>query len=225
MRGSFRPPTLVQQDMVKNAYDQFRAELDIDPEKTFFLSEITLDNLRAGGQIDEKDFLDRAGLLSALGQTVIISNCVQHKYLISYFSEYKITRIGLLMGARKLLNIINDTYRDNIENLLDAFGEIFLRNVRFYIYPAQTAPGGQLLTAETLPVPEGMHFLYHYLLATKHIVDIAVYNPDNLHIFHKTVLAMIQSDNKGWEEMVPPAVADYIKTNHLFNYNPEKQPC
>ncbi len=104
-RGSFRPPTLVQQDMIRCAYAQFCAEPDVDPGHAYFLTEITLDNLRADGELSEKDFLDRVDILCALGQTVIISNCVQHKKLIAYFRDYKVPRIGLAMGARKLVSI------------------------------------------------------------------------------------------------------------------------
>jgi hypothetical protein len=36
--------------------------------------QITLSNLRSDGEIDERDFMDRAELLCSLGQTVMISN-------------------------------------------------------------------------------------------------------------------------------------------------------
>ena len=134
-RGSYRPPTLVQQDMIRCAYEQFRSEPEMDSEETFFLAEITLDNLRAEGELNEGDFLDRAEILCSLGQTVVISDCVQHKRLISYFADYKIPHIGLAMGAKKLQNILRETSEANHNNLLVAFGEVFPRNVRFYIYP------------------------------------------------------------------------------------------
>jgi hypothetical protein len=85
-RGSYRPPTLVQQDMIRCAFEQFRAEPEVEADKAFFLAEITLDNLRSDGQLDEQDFLDRADILCALGQgagnrveacTVTVSRCLQ----------------------------------------------------------------------------------------------------------------------------------------------------
>lgn len=222
-RGSYRPPTLVSQDMAKNAFAQFCAEPDVDDARAFFLCEITLDNLSSGGFLDEKDFLDRADLLCALGQTVILSSCVQHKNLIAYFSEYRVQRIGLAMGARKLLNIINSTYSQNLDNLLGAFGGIFLRNVRFYIHPASSFraadPHGQeLLTASNLPVPEPIKFLFKHLLETRHIVEIASFNPDFLGIYQDDVLKLIQTGSPDWEKMVSPQVAFLIKKRSLFGH-------
>lgn len=217
-RGSYRPPTLVQQDMIKNAYAQFRAEPDINPEQSFFLTEISLDNLRASGELDERDFMDRADLLCALQETVIISNCVQHKKLIAYFDDYKVQRIGLTMGIRKLQNIIRETCEHNPDNLLGAFGELFPLKVRFYIYPAREQGSNELITAQNLQAPANIHFLYDYLLENKNIVDIQRFNPDILGIYHKEVLKMIQEGIPGWEEKVPEEVARLVKEKRLFGY-------
>lgn len=217
-RGSYRPPTLVQQDMIQNAYEQFQSEPDVDAEKTFFMAEITLDNLRADGDLNERDFLDRAELLCALNQTVILSNCVQHKKLIAYFSEYKVQRIGLAMGARKLQRIVEETCQHNPDNLLSAFGEIFLRNVRFYIYPARPEGSADLLTARNLVLPPNIRFLYDHLLENRNIVDVAKFNPYILHILHKQVLRMIQQGESGWEKKVPANVAKLIQEKGFFGY-------
>jgi hypothetical protein len=217
-RGSYRPPTLVQQDMIQEAYRQFIHEPDLEKGESFFLTEITLDNLRAGGELDEKDFMDRAELLCALNQTVIISNCVQHKKLIAYFAEYKVPRIGLAMGARKLQHIIQETWELNSNKLLGAFGALFLYNVRFYIYPARDESTGALLTSQTIAIPEAIRFLYKHLLENRNIVDVLKFNPDILHIYHKDVLEMIRQGIPGWEKKVPDDVARLIRDKRLFGY-------
>ncbi|MCC7246984.1 MAG: TonB-dependent receptor [Saprospiraceae bacterium] len=218
-RGSYRPPTLVQQDMIRISFEQFRKEPGVDASKAHFLTEITLDNLRSEGQLDERDFMDRAELLCALKQTVIISNCVQHKNLIAYFSDYRVPQIGLVMGARKLENIIRETCHQNPDNLLGAFGEIFLHKVRFYIYPAKPEGSTQLLTANTIQIPDNIHFLYDHLLANRNIVDLEVVNTNILHIYHKKVLDMIRKDQPGWEKLVPEAVAFLIRKKGFFGYS------
>ena len=221
-RGSYRPPTLVQQEMIRHAYDQFRSESDVEADRTFFLTEITLDNLRADGELNERDFMDRAEILCALGQTVVISNCVQHKKLIAYFGDYKVQRIGMAMGARKLQNIIGETYRQHSDNLLGAFGALFLHNVRFYIYPAREEGAATLLTSKTIEVPLAIQFLYDHLQANRNIVDITEFDPDILHIYHKVVLNMIQRGAAGWENMVPAEVAQIIREKGLFGYQVEQ---
>lgn len=216
-RGSFRPPTLVQEDMITRTFEQFVAEPGVERSNAAFLVEITLDNLRQGtDSVDERDFLDRADLLCALGQTVIVSNCVQHKDLISYFMDFKVSRIGLAMGIRKLETILRETCDQNPDNLLAAFGEIFSRNVRFYAYPAQDDSVSALRTTSNLRFPREIHFLYDYLLENGNIVDVKEFNSAILHIYHKDVLRMLQTGEKGWEPMVPDKVAAEIKAKKLF---------
>jgi hypothetical protein len=216
-RGSYRPPTLVQEDMIARAYAQFRAEPDVDAEQTFFLSEITLDNLCADGALDERDFLDRVDLLCALGQTVLLSNCVQHKKLIAYFADYKIPRIGLALGARKLEHILRETCDANPDNLLGALGEIFLRNVRFYVYP-YLAENQALVASQHLPIPRAIHFLYDHLLEHRNIVDIQGFNPEILHIYHKEVLKQIRNGEPDWAQKVPAEVARLVRERGLFGW-------
>jgi hypothetical protein len=222
-RGSYRPPTLVQQDMIRQTYQQFTHEQDTDPGKAYFLTEITLDNLRADGHLDERDFMDRAELLCALNQTVILSDCTRLKKLIAYFAEFKVPRIGLAMGARKLQHIISEIWDNHPDNLLGAFGELFMRNVRFYIYPARRQEHEALITSRSIEVPQPIRFLYEYLLDNRNIVDVEAYNPNILHIYHKDVLRMIRQGEAGWEKKVPEDAAQLIREKRLFGWTPESQ--
>src|SRR5690606_2328292 len=71
---SFRTVIKVNMDMFQRSYDMFIKENKVEVEKTQVVFEITLSNLRAEGEIDEQDLMDRAKLLCSLGQTVLISN-------------------------------------------------------------------------------------------------------------------------------------------------------
>ena len=223
VRGSFRPATLVNLDMIKASYQQFRNEEKVDPKRSFLLTEITMDNLCGIGELDEQDFLDRAELLNSLGQTVVISDCKQYKDLVSYLSDYKIQQLGIVVGVGELLDLINDKFYQNMDGrLLAAFGELFTRNVKFYVYPARQEGSGELITAQNLPVPEGVKFLYKHLLDNQQVVDVEGFNAHNLHIFSKEVLHMLQSGTDGWESMVPATVANLIKEQYLFGYPAER---
>lgn len=223
VRGSFRPPTLVNQDMIRSAYQQFRNEQEVDTKRCFLLTEITMDNLCSAGELDERDFLDRAELLNAMGQTVVISDCEEHQKLVSYLFEYKIPNLGIVLGVRPLLDLISSKYYENMDGrLLAAFGELFNRNVKIYVYPAMQEGSAELMTAHNVPVPEGVKFLYKHLLDNKQITDVDGYNPDLLHIFSKEILAMIRTGETGWETMVPTKVAALIKEKCLFGYPMER---
>ncbi len=219
IRGSYRPITWVNMDMLKTGRDNFLKNKEVNPKKTFILPEITLDNLASDGAIDEQDFLDRAELLSALGQTVIISDCENYPKLIQYFSDYKIQHLGLVIGVRVLLSIINERYYQNKEGqLLAAFGELFSKNVKLFIYPSLQEGSAELMNCHNVPIPEGIRFLYKHLLENHQLEDIQGFNEDKLHIFSKDVLRLLRSDEPGWDKMVPPKVANLIKEKCLFNF-------
>jgi hypothetical protein len=223
VRGHYRPPTLVTLDAFKSSFKQFKNETDNDPERSYLISEMTLEYLKTNGEIEYKDFLDRAELLCALGQTVAVTNCSNHQKLINYLSEYKIKRLGLVIGVRELLEIINEKYYQNMDGrLLVAFGELFTRNIKIYAYPALQAGSHELMNAKNLPVPEGIKFLYKYLLDSNHIVKVEDYNADLLHIFPDKAFDEITSGESTWENKLPAKLRDLIKEKGLFNY-PKKE--
>ncbi len=223
VRGSFRPSTLVNEDMIKTSYKQFRNEKEVDPRRTFLLTEITMDNLCAEGHLDEKDFMDRAELLCAMGQNVIISNCDKYSKLITYFSDFKVKHLGLVVGVRQLLKIINEKYYNNLDgHLLSAFGDLFNRHVQMYVYPSLQEGSAELMTAKNLPIPDGIKFLFQHLLDNGQIKDVEGFEEEILHIYSKQVLEMLRSDEEGWDKMVPEKVAELIRDKCLFGY-PYKQ--
>ena len=87
-RGSFRPVTHVNLDMVRSACEKFAA----DPgggrqERWRLVMEITMRNLLAGGQMDRRDFLARADVLAACGMTVLISDYFEYYRLAAYLAR------------------------------------------------------------------------------------------------------------------------------------------
>lgn len=223
VRGSFRPATLVNLDMLRSSFNHFRNEEDVEANRSYLLTEITLGNLTSDGELDEADFLDRADLLNELGQTVMISNCEEYSKMNRYLSDFKIQKLGIVIGVRELLELISEKFYQNMDGqLLSAFGELFSRNVKLYVYPALQEGSEELMTAENVPIPEGVKFLYRHLLDSGQIVDIQGFNPDILHIFSKQVLEMLRAGDGDWEGMVPSKVASLIKQKCLFGYPSER---
>ncbi len=219
VRGSYRPTTLVNMDMMKTGFAQFKNEAEVDPSKSFLIAEITMDNLLSDGKLNEQDFLDRAELLNSLGYMVMVSNCTDHRKIIHYFSDYKVKFYGFVVGVRELLNLINEKYYQNLDGqLLAAFGKLFMRNVKLYVYPAMQEGSAELMNAHNLPIPNGIKFLYKHLLDSDQIVDLENYNPDILHIYSKEVLRMLRADEAGWENYLSSKVVGLIKEKCLFNY-------
>jgi hypothetical protein len=197
---------------------QFKNEDYVDPQKAYNITEITLDYLRdKNGEIDDQDFLDRTELICALGYKVIVSDCSNHQKLINYLGDYKIEKLGLVIGVRELLDIINEKYHGNQDGrLLVAFGELFTRNIKIYAYPALMEDGESLLTTKNLPVPEGIKFLYKHLTDSDQIVDVSEYEEEMLYIDPSIVYDNISHGRDGWQNKVPDVLIDIIKEKKLF---------
>ena len=142
LRGSFRPVTMVNIDMFEKAYDAFIQEPEVEEEKTVVIFEITLSNLRAQGEIDEKDFMDRAKLLCSLGHIVMISNFKEYYKLVDYLSQYTKKQLGLSMGVNNFVEIFDEQYYQDLGGgILEAFGKMFYNNLKVYLYPMRDDKG------------------------------------------------------------------------------------
>ena len=219
LRGSFRPVTKVNMDMFEKSKELFFAEKKVNPEKTKVIFEITLSNLRAEGEINERDFLDRAELLCSLGQNVMITNFKEYYKLVEYFSEFTKERMGLAMGVYNLIQIFDEKYyRDVSGGILEAFGKLFYRDLKVYMYPYKEDETGEYITSDNLKVHPRIKELYKFFKNNGRLIDIKDFDPEILHIFSRRVLKMIKDGEEGWEEMLPAGVSEMIKTNRLFGY-------
>ena len=223
LRGSFRPVTKVNMDMYKNAYEMFLMESTVEEEKTEVIFEITLSNLRAEGEIDEEDFMARAQLLCSLGQTVMISNFQEYYKLVDYFSNYTKCRMALTMGVNNLIDVFDEQYYRHLSGgILEAFGKLFFKDLRVYLYPMKDQETGELITSHNLKVHPRMKELYKFFKFNGKLVDIEDYDPEILDIFSREVLNMIAEGEEGWEEMLPEGIAEIIKEKKLFGYEEKK---
>lgn len=217
LRGSFRPVTKVNMSMFEKSYEMFLKENKVDKDKTEVIFEITLSNLRAEGEIDEEDFLDRADLLCSLGQTVMISNFKEYYRVVEYFSNYTKARMGLAMGVSNLIEIFDEKYYRHLSGgILEAFGKLFFRDLKVYLYPMKDQNSGQVITSENLKVHPRMKELYKFFKFNGKVLDITDYDAHTLDIFSREVLKMIENNEEGWQEMLPGGIAEMIEEKGLF---------
>ncbi|MBN9283672.1 MULTISPECIES: TonB-dependent receptor [Flavobacterium] len=223
LRGSFRPVTKVNMDMYQKSYEMFLEEKKVDKENAMVIFEITLSNLLSEGEIDERDFMDRAELLCSLGQTVMISNFQEYYKVVEYFSEYSKARMGLAMGVSNLIDIFDEKYYRHLSGgILEAFGKLFYRDLKVFLYPMEDEDGN-IVTSQNLKVHPRMKELYKFFAYNGKVVDITDFDKEHLKIFSREVLKMIHDGQQGWEEMLPEGIAELIKVNHLFGCGEQKQ--
>ena len=220
LRGSFRPVTKVNMDIYEKSKDLFFKERKVDIENTKVVFEITLTNLRAEGEIDERDFLDRAELLCSLGQYVMITNFQEYYRLVEYFSEYTKARMALAMGVYNLIQIFNEKYYRHLSGgILEAFGKLFFKDLKVYLYPLKNHETGEFITSENLKVHPRMKELYKFFKYNGKLIDIENFNPDIMDILSRKVHKMIMNGESGWEDMLPKGISETIKNQRLFGYS------
>ena len=217
IRGSFRPVTRVNIDMLEKGLEIYKENRRVDEKNIQILFEITLSNLKADGEVDDQDFLDRADILCSLGYTVMISNYKKYYKLIEYISQFTKSRMGLILGVDSLIDMFEEQYYRNLNGgIMEAFGVIVTRDIKFYLYPYKPNDKAKLLNSSNIPIHPRVKDIYNYLHSNGRIEDLA-YNPDVLGIFSKEVLQKIKDGKDGnWKDCVPEGVAEIIKEKKLF---------
>ncbi len=221
-RGSFRPVCHVNIDIMRSAYEKFSQDPEVKGEEVVQLMELTMRNLMSTspqGEIDYRDFLARADILSACGTTVLISNYFEYYRLAAYLFRFSSRKIGITMGAISLRDLFDVKYYQKLEGgILESFGRLFKYDLKLYIYPYRIKENGSITTLHNLEIPPDLRKLYEYLIEKGCIEQLDNYNPDYLHIFSRDILQKIKDRDASWESMVPPMVAEIIKKKGFFGY-------
>lgn len=216
LRGSFRPVTRVNIDMFEKALDAFIHESEVEEEKTVVIFEITLSNLRAQGEIDEKDFMDRAKLLCSLGHVVMISNFKEYYKLVDYLSQYTKKQMALSMGVNNFVEIFDEQYYQDLGGgILEAFGKMFYNNLKVYLYPMKD-DNGTVINSTNLKLHPRMKDFYKFFKYNGKVVDIFDFEEEYLNIFSRKILQQIRDGEPDWEKHLPEGIAELIKKNQMF---------
>lgn len=219
LRGRFRPVTRVNMDLYEESQKLFLSNPKVDPNNTRTVFEITLANLKNEGEINERDFLDRADLLCSLGQMVMITNFQEYYKLADFFGQFTNKQICFAMGVDSLRNIFDIKYYTHLKgNILEGVGKLFSNNLIIYLYPILDEDGSTAVNSNNLKLNHRLKELYKYFKNTCRIIDIPNYNVDYMDIQGPDVFKKIRSNEEGWESMLPEGIAETIKFKGLFGY-------
>jgi hypothetical protein len=238
-RGSFRPLTQVNLDMLEKARAQFSIREDVEEDRIEAFMELTLGNLLSTGDIDYDDFIARIEVINSCGYGVLVSNYFEYYKLSSYLRRYVSKPIGLVMGLNNLADIFKENYYSQMEGgILEAFGILFKDNVKIYAYPIEFANfqryGKQigigdnveveidqdgLVTIENLLVADNLRNLYKYIRENGFLETIQGCDRKNMQLFSRDVFKCVCSRSEGWKENLPTCVVEMIETKGLWQSN------
>lgn len=219
-RGSYRPPTHFNLDMLEKGQNAFCKKLEEkECEELIILPEISMSKLKERGQVISEDFLARIDLLNRLGYMCLISSFTTYGELSFYLSQYTAKRLGFVMGYYNLQEVFNhEKYQDRPGGLFGGIGALFGHRTDVFVYPAMSDDGKKVLTTKDADVIKDIKPLISYLVHINRIQDVKDYDKNYFSIWSRVVLKMIQNKEEGWEEMVPEVVAKTVKEQCLFEY-------
>jgi len=222
LRGSFRPPTHLNVDMLSCGLTKFANDLNVaeSDDSILVLPEISMNNLRYSsdnGYINSSDFLARIDLLNALGNKVMITNYDNFYCLNSELSSLARRKIAFILGVHNLRELFNSKRFEGIASgHLGALGEMFNPDTKVYVYPQRDENTNELLTSQNMKLSSSSLQLLNYLKSENKVDDITDFVESHLTIWSKEVLEAIQAGNQEWESKVPASIATTVKERKLF---------
>ena len=219
-RGSFRPPTHVNLDMLATAKEKFAQDPAVAGKPILQLTEITMRNLLAGGQeVDRRDFLARAELLAACGKTVLITDYFDYYRLAAYLGERTTERIGIVMGVPSLIDLFDEKNHAQLPGgILESFGRLFKNELKLYVYPHRPSSDDELRTVDTSRSSPNCSRCTTTCTGGAASSTSTTTGPSSCRSSAATCCAGSPRGTTPGRAMVPAEVAELIKRRAFFGY-------
>lgn len=217
IRGSFKPVTKLNVDMIEQGKKSFNTLHNLDGESTVAIAEISLNDFQGhDAKVPEADIIERVQLLNSLGYSVMISDYTRYFSLRAYFRQYTQLQIGIVVGMMNMRQIFDEQFYRGVEGgILEAFGKLFPDNTRMFIYP-ELDEDGELSDFSKVKVPKHLRYLYEHLLENNFVSGIECSDTSLFSIYSREVLKQLKAGDSNWESNVPEAAVEEIKSNKLF---------
>lgn len=219
IRGSFKPVTRLNVDMIEQGYSSFQNLPDVTSDNTVVLAEISLNDQQGVDlMVPEGDLIARMRLLNSLGYSVMISSYTRYFSLRAYFRQYTNRQIGIVLGMINIKEIFDEGRYKGVEGgILEGFGKLFPDNTRLFVYP-ELDEQGEIRDFKTIKVPEHLKYLYLHLLENQFLSGIDCSDKDLLRIYSRDILKQLPHGMGDWQDLLPGDIADRIIRNRLFGY-------
>ena len=219
IRGSFRPVTKLNVDMIEQGLQSFSNLPGVNPENTIAIAEISLNDAHGNdAKVPESDIVARVQLLNSLGYNVMVSDYTRYFSLRAYFRQFTQLQIGIVMGMVNVKQIFDESFYRGVEGgILEGFGKLFPDNTRLFIYP-EMDEDGQLSEFTDVKVPEHLRFLYRHLLENGFLHGIECGDPSLLNIYSRELLKQLTIGQGDWQKSLPDGIAEEIMKHKFFGY-------
>ncbi|UCH41711.1 MAG: TonB-dependent receptor [Gammaproteobacteria bacterium] len=219
IRGTFRPVTRLNVDMIEQGLKSFIRLDGVKNKNSVALAEISLNDMHGNDlMVSEEDLISRVTLLNSLGYSVLISDYTRYFSMRAYFRQFTNMQIGIVVGIMNIRQIFDEsTYRGVEGGILEGFGKLFPDNTRLLVYP-ELDRTGEYIDYANIKLPDNLQHLYQHLLANDFIFGIESSDPELFHIYSREVLKQLPNGRGDWEHSLPAGVAEQIIENRFFDY-------
>jgi len=219
IRGSFKPVTKLNVDMIEQGFEAFQKTHGVTKDNSIVMAEISLNDPKGKDlMVPEEDLIERVGLLNSLGYSVLVSDYTRYFSLRAYFRQYTSLQIGIVLGMINVRQIFDEDSYVGVEGgILEGFGKLFPDNTRLFVYP-ELDENGELSEFTNLKVPDHLRFLYRHLLENQFIFGIDCSDVDLLRTYSREILAQLPNGRGEWEDRLPQDVAAQIIEKSLFGF-------
>jgi len=219
IRGSFKPVTKLNVDMIEQGFAAFQDTQGVTEANSMVLAEISLNDPQGKDLMEtEDDLIERVGLLNSLGYSVMISDHTRYFSLRAYFRQYTSLQLGIVLGMINVRQIFDEQSYIGVEGgILEGFGKLFPDNTKLFVYP-ELDENGELSEFTNLKVPDHLRFLYRHLLEMKFIFGINCSDRELLKVYSRDILMELPNGRGDWENKLPEHIAEQIIEKGLFGY-------
>ena len=219
IRGTFRPVTRLNVDMIEQGLKFFTKMQGVNVENSVALAEISLNDLHGNDlMVSEEDLIASVQLLNSLGYSVMITDYTRYFSLRAYFRQFTKLQIGIVVGIINIRQIFDESSYVGIEGgILEGFGKLFPDHTRLLVYP-EIDQTGEYRDFTNIILPENLKYLYRHLLENNFIFGIESSDHELFNIFSRNVLKQLHNGRGSWEECLPEGIAEEIVNNRLFGY-------
>lgn len=219
IRGSFRPVTKLNVDMIEQGKLSFSELEDVTPENTIAIAEISLNDAHGhDANYPNQDIVQRVQVLNAMGYHVMVSDYTRYFSLRAYFRQYTKLNIGIVVGMINVKQIFDEDFYRGVEGgILEGFGKLFPDRTRLFVYP-ELNEDGEISEFTDLKVPDHLRFLYRHLLENGFIFGIDCSDKELFKIYSREVLKQLPKGRGDWEKSLPEGVVKEIVENKFFGY-------
>jgi hypothetical protein len=232
-RGSFRPVSVVNEDMLACGLRSVP-----NPGPDF----VALFEMCIGSDPHpESELIDRIRLVGAMQHPLLVTRHRGWYRLPAYFRMHTTGSITLVAGMNNLVDLFNPEYYTHLDGgVLEACGRLFKDGVRIMVYPMRgdqlrrlildpvackvcfpdsysNVAADSVVNANDLQMLPAVAGLFQHLLNNGFLVPLTGADANALACQPRTLAERIKNNTPGWEKEVPPSVVVAIKSLKLWS--------